>query len=141
MANYFTNILRGYPVVLAALQAYSNDICRNCIGLEGAQTKVQKGLKKLGMDLKGSSIPEEEKGALLAQIASLSSDAEEIELSEDCECQKTAGTCKIGTGCFPLGALDILKQITEPAAPKTIVGIDCDPKVTILVSKEKSNAG
>ena len=117
MSNYFTNQLRGYPVVLVALQAYSNDICRNCIGLEGAQTKVKKGLKKLGMDLKGSSIPEEEKGALLAQIASLSSDAEEIELSEDCECQKTAGNCKIGTGCFSLGALDILKLITEPAAP------------------------
>lgn len=117
MANYFTNQLRGYPVVLAALQAYSNDICRNCIGLEGAQTKVEKGLKKLGMDLKGPSIPGEEKEALLAQIESLHREAEAIELSEDCECQKTAGNCKIGTGCFPLGALDILKLITEPVAP------------------------
>jgi len=119
MSNYFTNQLRGYPVVLAALQAYSKgkDICRNCIGLEGAQTKVKKGLKKLGMDLKGSPIPEEEKEAVLAQIEVLSSEAEAIELSEDCECQKTAGNCKIGTGCFPLGALDILKLITEPVAP------------------------
>jgi len=117
MSKYFTNQLRGYPVVLATLKAYANDTCRNCIGLEGAQTKVQKGLKKLGMELKGSAIPEKEKEALLAQIASLSSDAEEIELSEDCECQKTAGNCKIGTGCFPLGALDILKLITEPKAP------------------------
>jgi len=117
MSNYFTNQLRGYPVVLATLQAYSKDICRNCIGLEGAQTKVEKGLKKLGMDLKGSSVPEEEKEALLAQIDALSSKTEAIELSEDCECQKTAGNCKVGTGCFPLGALDILKLITEPATP------------------------
>ena len=117
MSNYFTNQLRGYPVVLAALQAYSNDICRNCIGLEGAQTKVEKGLKKLSIDLKGSSTPDEEKEALLAQIDALSREAEAIELSEDCECQKTAGNCKLGTGCFPLGALDILKQITEPALP------------------------
>ena len=115
MSNYFTNQLRGYPVGLAALKAYSNDICRKCIGLEGAQTKVQKGLKKLGMDLKGSPLPEKE--ALLAQINSLSRKAEAIELSEDCECQKTAGNCKIGTGCFPLGVLDILKLITAPVAP------------------------
>jgi len=117
MSNYFTNQLRGYPVVLATLQAYSKDICRNCIGLEGAKTKVEKGLKKLGMDLKGSSLPKEEKEALLARIEALSKEAEGIDLSEDCECQKTAGNCKIGTGCFSLGALDILKLITEPAAP------------------------
>ena len=117
MSNYFTNQLRGYPVVLASLQAYSKDMCRNCIGLEGAQTKVEKGLKKLGMDLKGSSIPGGEKEALLAQINSLLKEAEAIGLSEDCECQKTAGNCKVGTGCFPLGVLGILKLITEPAAP------------------------
>jgi len=46
MATYFENQLRGYNVVLAALQAFSQDICRNCIGLPGAQTKVTKGLKK-----------------------------------------------------------------------------------------------
>jgi len=116
MSDYFTNQLRGYTVVLAILQAYSNDICRNCIGLEGARNKVEKGLKKLSMDLKGSSVPEE-KGALLAQINTLINEAEAIELSESCECQKTADNCKIGTGCFPLGALDILKLITEPASP------------------------
>ena len=117
MSNYFSNQLRSYPVVLAVLQAYSKDICRNCIGLEGAQTKVGKGLKKLGMDLKGSPIDEKEKEALLAQIDALSGETEAIALSENCECQKTAGNCKVGTGCFPLGALDILKLITQPATP------------------------
>ncbi len=80
---------------------------------------MEKGLKKLSMDLKGSPIPEEEKEAVLAQIESLHREAEAIELSEDCECQKTAGNCKIGKGCFPLGALDILKQITEPVLHST----------------------
>jgi len=117
MSNYFKNQLRGYPVVLAVLQAYSGDTCRNCIGLEGAVTKIGKGLKKLSMDLKSSSVAEKEKEALLAQIDSLSREAETIGLSDDCECQKTAGNCKIGTGCFPLGALDILKEIIEPAYP------------------------
>jgi len=115
MSNYFKNQLRGYPVVLAILEAYSKDICRNCIGLEGTRTKVEKGLKKLSIDLKGSSVPEKE--VLLAQIDALFNETEAIELSENCECQKTAGNCKIGTGCFPLGALDILKLITEPAYP------------------------
>lgn len=117
MSNYFENQLRGYPVVLAILQAFSKDICRNCIGLEGAQVKVEKGLKKLRIDLEGSSLSQEEKSMLLARIEYLGSEAEEIDVSEDCECQKTAGNCKIGPGCFPLGALDILKLITEPAAP------------------------
>jgi len=117
MSNYFKNQLRGYPVVLAVLQAYSGDTCRNCIGLEGAVTKIGKGLKKLSMDLKSSSIAETEKEALVVQIDTLSKEAEAIQLSDDCECQKTAGNCKIGTGCFPSGALDILKQITGPAYP------------------------
>ena len=46
MATYFRNQLRGCDVVLATLQAFSQDICRGCIGLSGAQTKVIKGLKK-----------------------------------------------------------------------------------------------
>ena len=117
MANYFENQLRGYPVVLAILPAFSKDICRNCIGLEGAQVKVEKGLKKLRIDLEDSSVPQGEKSKLLARIESLAREAEEIEVSDDCECQKTAGNCKIGPGCFPLGAMDILKFITEPTAP------------------------
>ena len=61
MNTYFKNQLRGYDVVLATLGGFSEDICRNCIGLSGAQTKVIKGLKKLRMDLEGSLIPEMEK--------------------------------------------------------------------------------
>ena len=114
MDTYFKNQLRGYDVVLAALGAFSGDICRNCIGLSGAQTKVIKGLKKLRMDLEGSSIPEMEKEKILIGVESFFKAAEGLKLAEEVSCQKTAGQCKIGPGCFPLGALELMNQIIEP---------------------------
>ncbi len=68
MLTYFDNQLRGYNVVLAALRAFSQDICRICIGLSGSQTKVKKGLKKLRMDLEASTLSESDKRRILAQI-------------------------------------------------------------------------
>ena len=115
MDTYFKNQLRGYYVVLATLGAFSEDICRNCIGLSGAQTKVIKGLKKLRMDLEKSSIQEMEKEKIFRSIESVFKAAEGLKLAEDVSCQKTAGRCKIGPGCFPLGALELMNQITEPA--------------------------
>ncbi len=114
MDTYFKNQLRGYDVVLATLGAFSEDICRNCIGQSGAQTKVIKGLKKLRMDLENSSIPEMEKEKILNCIESSHKAAEGLKLAEEVSCQKTAGRCKIGPGCFPLGALELMNQITEP---------------------------
>lgn len=110
---YFKNQLRGYDVVLATLQAFSKDICRRCIGLSGAQTKVIKGLKKLRMDMDKSSISEDDKNEIMAHIDSCEKAADTIEV-EECECQKTAGNCKIGPGCLALGALELMKEITEP---------------------------
>jgi len=115
MAAYFKNQLRGYDVVLATLKAFSKDICRRCIGLSGAQTKVIKGIKKLRMDLDKSSISEDNKNEIIAHIESCEKIANSIEVEEECECQKTAGDCKIGPGCFALGALDLMNEITEPA--------------------------
>jgi hypothetical protein len=114
MVTHFKNQLRGYDVVLATLGAFSEDICRNCIGLSGAQTKVIKGLKKLRMDLEKSSIPEVEKEKTLICVESFFKAAEGVKLAEEVSCQKTAGRCKIGPGCFPLGALELMNQITEP---------------------------
>lgn len=114
MATYFTNQLRGYNVVLAALQVFSKDICRRCIGLSGAQTKVIKGLRKLRMDLDKSYILEDDKQEIMVHIDSGEKIANAIEVEEECECQKTAGNCKIGLGCFALGALELMKEITEP---------------------------
>jgi len=115
MSVYLKNQLRGYDVVLATLGAFAEDICRNCIGLSGAQTKVIKGLKKLRMDLEKASIPETEKQKILIRVESFFKAAEDLKLTEEVSCQKTAGRCKIGPGCFPLGALELMNQITEPA--------------------------
>jgi len=112
--TYFKNQLRGYDVVLATLGGFSEDICRNCIGLSGAQTKVIKGLKKLRIDLEGSLIPEMEKEKILIRVESFLKVAESLKLAEEVSCQKTSGLCKIGPGCFPLGALELMNQITEP---------------------------
>lgn len=114
MDTYFKNQLRGYNVVLATLSAFSEDICRNCIGLSGSQTKVIKGLKKLRMELEKSSIPEMEKEKILIHAESSLKAAEGLKLAEEVSCQKTAGRCKIGPGCLPLGALELMNQITEP---------------------------
>jgi ribosomal protein L40E len=110
----FKNQLRGYDVVIATLQAFSKDICRRCIGLSGAQTKVIKGLKKLRMDLDKTSISEDYRREITAHVDACEKVANAIEMEEECECQKTAGNCKIGPGCLSLGALDLMKEITEP---------------------------
>lgn len=111
---YFKNQLRGHDVVLATLQAFSKDICRRCIGLSGAQTKVLKGLKKLRMDLDKLYILENDKNEIIAHIESCENIANSIEIEEERECQKTTGYCKIGPGCLALGTLDLMTEITEP---------------------------
>lgn len=115
MATYFENQLRGCNVVLATLQAFSKDICRSCIGLSGARTKVIKGLKKLRIDLDESSISKSDKQEILVHIDSCEKISQTIEVEGECECQKTTDNCKIGPGCLALGALDLMTEITEPA--------------------------
>ena len=115
MSVHFKNQLMGYSVVIPPLQALSRDLCKKCIGLEGAKTKVIKGLKKLRMDLENSSLPEGEKEDVASRINRLSEMAEEIDVAEETTCQKTAGNCKIGQACLPLdGAWGLMKQIAEP---------------------------
>ena len=128
MVTYFRNQLRGCDVVLATLQAFSQDICRGCIGLSGAQTKVIKGLKKLRMDLEGASILEDEKNEATVHIEACEKIANAIEVEEECECQKTTNNCKIGPGCLALGALDLMNEITEPA-------VKAEAKEVIKVAK------
>lgn len=116
MVTYFENQLRGYNVVLAALRAFSQDICRNCIGLSGTQTKVTKGLKKLRMDLEESTVSESDKRQKLAQMERCAELVAAVDVAEEVECQKTAGNCKIGAGCFCTdGAMRLMSEITEPA--------------------------
>lgn len=106
------NQIQGINIVLGALQAASRGICKNCIGLEGAKTKVGKMVKKLGMDLGAASIScEKTKADLQARINSLSKVAEELEVAEECACQKTAGICKMGEGCFVNASVDLMKLV------------------------------
>ena len=106
------NRQRGISIVLGALQAASRGICKNCIGLEGAKTKVGKMVKRLGMDLDTASICcEKTKADLQARIDNLSKVAEELEVAEECECQKSAGNCKLGAECFVTAAVDLMKLV------------------------------
>ena len=115
MVTYFENYLRGYNVVLTALRAFSQDICRNCIGLSGAQTKVTKGLRKLRIDLEASTVSEPDKRRILAQVERCVELATALDVAEEVECQKTADNCKIGSGCFCTdGAIRLMDEITEP---------------------------
>jgi hypothetical protein len=133
MITYFKNQLRGCDVVLGTLQAFSQDICRGCIGLSGAKTKVTKGLKKMRMDLNEASILEKDKQEIMVHIDTCEKIASAIEIMEECECQKTTDNCKIGPGCLALGALELMNEITEPALKaeeKEVI------KVAKLVCKE-----
>ena len=117
MNDYFKNRLRGYNVVLAALKAFSNDICKNCIDLQREKIKVIKGLGKLNIDLEASKAAKDEKTGITSQIEQLTGVAEDIEVGDDLECQKTAGNCTIGPACFTNdGAMALMDQITEPVS-------------------------
>lgn len=83
-ANYFGNQLRAYRVLLAILAAEGEDeMCGGCIGFDGATTRTQKGLRKLELDLEAVPGAEEEKGALIGQIALLRQRAERLPQSDD----------------------------------------------------------
>jgi len=112
MTEVLGNQIQGLNIVLGALQAATGETCKNCIGLEGAKTKVGKMAKKLGMDLEAAAICcEKTKADLQSRIDSLSKAAEELKIAEECECQKTAGNCKIGEGCFVNAAVDLIKLV------------------------------
>ena len=110
----FENQLLGYRAALGGLEALTRDICRNCITLEAAKTKVEKGLKKLSRDIEAESIPcAETVGKLKARIDALSKAVDELGIAEDTSCQKTAGVCKMEAACFATGAVDLLKLVPQ----------------------------
>jgi len=111
----FESQLRIYPVMISALKASSEDICINCIGLESAKIKTEKGLKKMKMEVTQCTVtPEEKKKELLTKIESLAATAEEIPLAESCSCQKTAKKCFI-LGCTPKFVAEQLPKVLTTA--------------------------
>jgi len=108
------NQLLGYRAALGALEALTRDICVNCITLEAAKTKVEKGLKKLARDIEAASIPcAETKGSFKSRADALSKATDELKIADDTRCQKTAGVCRMGTACFATSAVDLLKIVPQ----------------------------
>jgi len=117
---YFINQLRVYQVVLAALKALDQDICHDGCSLPSTVNKVIKRLGKLKSVLEASDVAAEKKKNLLSKIDDFLADADGLPQDTSQTCRKTAGECKIGSGCFATGALNLFKEITEPEAPKKI---------------------
>lgn len=115
-ARYFTNQLRGYRGVLAVLEACDQDICHDGCTLPNVTNSVIKRLGRLQKDLDLSSVVEPGKQVMRAQIRDFLARAEALPQDVGRPCQKTAGTCKIGSGCFASGALKMMKLITEPTS-------------------------
>ncbi len=84
MNAYVGNQLRGYNVVFVTLQAFSKDICKDCIGTEQAQIKMEKGLKKLRLDLEASAVPDKEKRELLISIEHFAEKVKALPVAEAC---------------------------------------------------------
>ena len=115
---YFINQLRAYQVVLAAFKALDQDICHDGCSLPSTANKVIKRLGKLKNDLETSNVAVEKKEILISKIDSFLADANGLPQDTSQTCRKSAGECKIGSGCFATGALDIINVITESKAPQ-----------------------
>jgi len=115
---YFINQLRVYQVVLAALKALDQDICHDGCSLPSTVNKVIKRLGKLKNDLEASDVAAEKKESLLSKIDSFLADANRLPQDTSKTCRKSAGECLIGSGCFAAGVLNLIKEVTEPEAPK-----------------------
>ena len=115
---YFVNQLRAYQVVLAALKALDQDICHDGCSLPSTVNKAIKGLGKLKNDLVASDVAAEKKENLSSKLDSFLAEANGLPQDTSQTCRKSAGECRIGSGCFATGAINIIKEMTEPKATK-----------------------
>ncbi|MBU4190398.1 MAG: hypothetical protein KJ886_05335 [Candidatus Thermoplasmatota archaeon] len=115
---YFINQLRAYQVVLAALKALDQDVCRDGCSLPSTVNRVIKRLGKLKNDLEALDVAAEKKESLLSKINSFLADAKKLPQDTSQTCRKSAGECLIGSGCFAAEAMNLFKAITEPEALK-----------------------
>ncbi|MFQ6111146.1 MAG: hypothetical protein ACE5LX_03840, partial [Nitrospinota bacterium] len=119
VSQNFTNQLRGYNGVFAAFDACAKDICNNGCTFPSAVISTEKKLKKLKADLEHSALSSEKKQAVGDEIDSFLERLKAFPQDKDKPCQKTAGICTIGSGCFVTGAVDLLKRIAKPVSPDT----------------------
>ncbi|MFQ5837094.1 MAG: tetrahydromethanopterin S-methyltransferase subunit A, partial [Candidatus Bathyarchaeia archaeon] len=109
---YFENRLRVYSGILAVFSALKNDMCGGGLNLPVSVNSAIKKLKKLKKELDKSSISKMKKEEIGWKIDEFLKQTEELP-TDPGPCQKTAGNCKLGQGCFSVGALDMLKLMTE----------------------------
>ncbi|MFH0814134.1 MAG: hypothetical protein V2A69_15040 [Pseudomonadota bacterium] len=117
---YFANQLKGYSGVLAAFEALDRDICHNGCSLPAAVVTAQKRLKRLKESISNSSISDRKRQELENRVNDFMEMLESLPQDKSQPCQKTAGNCTIGAGCFASGALKLVDLITEPVPPKNL---------------------
>jgi tetrahydromethanopterin S-methyltransferase subunit A len=117
---YFANQVRGYRGVLAAFKALDRDICHDGCSLPAAVISAGKRLKKLKASLDKSSLDEKKKEKLRRELDQFEGALQGLPQDTSQPCQKTAGNCTIGSGCFANASLDLLKLVTEPALASNV---------------------
>jgi len=115
-ALYVSNQLRAYNGMFAAFEACTEDMCNNGCTFPSVVITTGKKLKKLKKDLKKSSLPVERKQVLEAKIEGYFERLKAFPQDIDRPCQKRAGNCTIGPGCFVKTAADFIKLVAEPSA-------------------------
>lgn len=117
VALYFSNHLRAYNTMFAVFDACVKDMCNNGCTFPSVVITTGKRLKKLKTDLENSQFPLDRKHLLEAKIDGFLERLETMPQDTSKPCQKTAGNCTIGPGCFVKGAADFIKLVTEPVPP------------------------
>ncbi|MFQ5721467.1 MAG: hypothetical protein ACE5GI_03150, partial [Candidatus Aminicenantales bacterium] len=111
-----SNQLRAYNGMFAAFEACIDDMCNNGCTFPSVVITTGKKLKKLKKDLEKSSLPVERKQVLEAEIKGYLERLKAFPQDPDRPCQKRAGNCTIGPGCFVKAAADFVKLVAEPSA-------------------------
>jgi hypothetical protein len=106
--------LHGGNYRIAAIGGYSN-WCYHA-----AVITAQKRLKRLKEGISNSSFSVGKRQELEKRVNDFMERLESLPQDKSQPCQKTAGNCVIGAGCFASGALKLMDLITEPAPPKNL---------------------
>jgi len=115
-AHFVSNQLRAYNGMFAAFEACVEDMCNNGCTFPSVVISTGKKLKKLKMDLDKSSLAVEKKQVLGTEIERYLGRLKTCPQDTDRPCQKTAGNCTIGSGCFVTAAAGFIKLVSEPSA-------------------------
>lgn len=113
---YVSNQLRAYNGMFAAFEACTEDMCNNGCTFPSVVITTGKKLKKLKKDLEKLSLSVKRKQVLEAEIEGYLERLKAFPQDPDRPCQKSAGNCTIGPGCFVKAAADFVKLVAEPSA-------------------------